>query len=112
MGATVLARARRDQCDIILAMDRPLLGRTLPKEKTYLLTEFLGAQGDIADPYPDGKTLRRLPGTTPAPSSCTFCSFRIWIASSTRSESSLTSGASASRWRSRCAGRRPAGQRP
>ncbi len=103
---TLLTRELTEQADIILAMDRTLLGRTLPKEKTYLLTEFLGAQGDIADPYPDGKTLRRLPGTTPAPSSCTFCSFRIWIASSTRSASSFTSRASPSRWRRGCSGGR------
>ncbi len=47
-----------DRADLILAMDTSLLttpGKTLPKSKTFLLKEFLGSQGDVIDPWPDGK---------------------------------------------------------
>ena len=46
------------EADLILAMDKSLLltpGKTLPTEKTFLLTEFLGIKGDVSDPWPDGK---------------------------------------------------------
>ena len=46
------------EADLILAMDRSLLltpGKTLPPGKTFLLKEFLGSEGDIIDPWPDGK---------------------------------------------------------
>ncbi len=46
------------KADLILTMDRSLLlstGKTLPQNKTFLLKEFLGSQGDIVDPWPDGK---------------------------------------------------------
>jgi nucleoside phosphorylase/protein-tyrosine-phosphatase len=52
---TLLTPELTEQADVILAMDHTLLGKTLPKGKTYLLTEFLGGHGDITDPYPDGK---------------------------------------------------------
>ena len=48
---------------LILVMDKSLLNyKILPKEKTYLLKTFFGDEGDIADPWPDGrdeKTLSR-----------------------------------------------------
>lgn len=53
------------QADLILVMDKSLLltpGKTLPPDKTFLLKEFLGLQGDVTDPWPDGKdaaTLQR-----------------------------------------------------
>jgi protein-tyrosine-phosphatase len=53
------------QADLILVMDKSLLltpGKTLPPGKTFLLKEFLGLQGEILDPWPDGKdaaTLQR-----------------------------------------------------
>jgi protein-tyrosine-phosphatase len=46
------------EADLILAMDKSLLltpGKTLPKEKTFLLKEFFGLEGDVSDPWPDGK---------------------------------------------------------
>ncbi len=46
------------EADLILAMDKSLLltpGKTLPKEKTFLLKEFFGLEGDMSDPWPDGK---------------------------------------------------------
>jgi len=54
-----------DEADLILVMDHSLLGKpgkTLPSDKTYVLKEFLGLEGDVDDPYPDGRdpeTLRR-----------------------------------------------------
>jgi protein-tyrosine-phosphatase len=53
------------RADLILAMDRSLLltpGKNLPKNKAYVLKEFFGLQGDVVDPWPDGKdpvTLQR-----------------------------------------------------
>jgi protein-tyrosine-phosphatase len=47
-----------EQADLILVMDHRLLltrGKTLPPEKTYILKEFFGLEGDIVDPWPDGK---------------------------------------------------------
>jgi protein-tyrosine-phosphatase len=47
-----------EQADLILVMDEKLLltpGKTLPKEKTFLLKEFFGMHGDVIDPWPDGK---------------------------------------------------------
>jgi protein-tyrosine-phosphatase len=47
-----------DQADLILAMDKALLltpGKTLPAGKAFVLKEFLGLQGDVVDPWPDGK---------------------------------------------------------
>jgi protein-tyrosine-phosphatase len=46
------------KADLILAMDKSLLltpGKTLPPNKAFLLKEFLGLQGDVVDPWPDGK---------------------------------------------------------
>lgn len=46
------------QADLILVMDKSLLltpGKTLPPAKTFLLKEFLGLQGEVIDPWPDGK---------------------------------------------------------
>lgn len=52
------------QADLILVMDESLLlthdvatkrSKTLPDGKTFLLTEFVGATGDVSDPWPDGK---------------------------------------------------------
>jgi protein-tyrosine-phosphatase len=46
------------KADLILAMDKALLltpGKTLSKEKTFLLKEFFGLEGDVSDPWPDGK---------------------------------------------------------
>ncbi len=51
------------KADILLVMEKSLLLRkTLPNEKTYILKDFFGKEGDIIDPWPDGKddiTLRR-----------------------------------------------------
>jgi protein-tyrosine-phosphatase len=52
--ALLTAELARD-AHVILAMDSGLVGKTLPKEKTYLFTEFLGDHGDIADPYREGQ---------------------------------------------------------
>lgn len=46
------------QADLILAMDKSLLGtpgKTLPQSKAFLLKEFFELQGDVVDPFPDGK---------------------------------------------------------
>lgn len=46
------------RADLILVMDKSLLltpGKTLPKEKTFLLKEYFGLNGDLRDPWPDGK---------------------------------------------------------
>jgi protein-tyrosine-phosphatase len=48
-----------ERADLILAMDESLLGKGLPKDKTYVLKEFFGLGGDVCDPWPDG----REPGT-------------------------------------------------
>jgi len=54
-----------EQADLILLMDKSLLltpGKTLPQKKTFILKEFFGLQGDVVDPWPDGKdsvTLQR-----------------------------------------------------
>lgn len=53
----VLTRQLARQADLILVMDRSLLtalGKTIPREKAFLLKEFFGEQGDVIDPYPDG----------------------------------------------------------
>jgi protein-tyrosine-phosphatase len=62
---TLLTPALVARADLILAMDRSLLltpGKNLPMNKAYVLKEFFGLQGDVADPWPDGKdpvTLQR-----------------------------------------------------
>jgi protein-tyrosine-phosphatase len=46
------------QADLILVMNRELLltpGKTLPKDKTYVFKEFFGMDGDVEDPWPDGR---------------------------------------------------------
>lgn len=46
------------QADLILAMNKGLLltpGKTLPKDKTYVLKEFFGMDGEVDDPWPDGR---------------------------------------------------------
>jgi protein-tyrosine-phosphatase len=54
-----------EQADLILAMDKSLLltpGKILPHTKAFVLKEFFGLQGDVVDPWPDGKdpaTLQR-----------------------------------------------------
>jgi protein-tyrosine-phosphatase len=51
------------QADLILAMDRAILltpGKNLPADKTFLLKEFFGSNGDICDPWPDGKDVATL----------------------------------------------------
>lgn len=51
------------RADLILAMDGSLLttrGKTLPHGKTFLLKEFFGEQGDVVDPWPDGKDVATL----------------------------------------------------
>ena len=56
-----------DKADLILVMDKHLYDTTettLPREKTHVLKEFFGLQGDIVDPYytmgnRDPKTLAR-----------------------------------------------------
>ncbi len=56
-----------DRANLILVMDRHLFTgnkNTFPSEKTYLLKQFFGLEGDIADPYQsmgqnDPKTLAR-----------------------------------------------------
>jgi protein-tyrosine-phosphatase len=53
----MLTKKLAQRADLILVMDRSLLttpGKTLPSEKTYLLKEFFGGNGDVTDPYPDG----------------------------------------------------------
>ena len=48
----------REEADLILVMDKSLLttpGKTLPSGKAFLLKEFLGLEGDVVDPWPDGK---------------------------------------------------------
>ena len=50
----------REQADLILVMDKSLLltpGKTLPRNKAFVLKEFLGLHGDVVDPWPDGKGL-------------------------------------------------------
>ena len=53
------------EADLILLMDRSLLltpGKTFPPTKSFVLKEFFGLQGDVVDPWPDGKdstTLQR-----------------------------------------------------
>jgi protein-tyrosine-phosphatase len=45
-----------DKADLILVMDRSLmLEKILPKHKTYVFKDFFGLDGDIDDPWPDGK---------------------------------------------------------
>jgi protein-tyrosine-phosphatase len=47
-----------NQADLILVMDKSLLttpGKTLPSGKTFLIKAFFGKQGDVCDPWPDGK---------------------------------------------------------
>jgi len=45
-----------ETADLILVMDNSLLNRkTLPSSKTYLLKEFFGQEGDVVDPWPDGR---------------------------------------------------------
>jgi protein-tyrosine-phosphatase len=59
----LLTRETLEQADLILVMDKRLLttrGKTLPKEKTFLLKEFFGLKGDIRDPWPDGKDEKTL----------------------------------------------------
>ncbi len=51
----LLTREMIDDADLILVMDRSLLSKTLPSNKSYVLKEFFGLTGAIADPYPDGK---------------------------------------------------------
>lgn len=67
----LLTEKLADEADLILAMDQSLLEprKTGPKGwpdaykgKVYLLKEFLGLEGNISDPWPDGKdevTLRK-----------------------------------------------------
>ena len=47
-----------EKAALILVMERALLltpGKTLPSNKTFVLKEFFGQNGDIVDPWPDGK---------------------------------------------------------
>ena len=49
-----------NEADLILVMDHnlmkhKLLQDILPRGKTYVFKEFFGLQGDITDPWPDGK---------------------------------------------------------
>lgn len=51
-----ISKEEIEKADLLLVMDKSLLIRkTLPEEKTYLLKEFFGQEGDIVDPWPDGK---------------------------------------------------------
>ena len=44
------------ESDLVLVMDHSLMMyKILPKTKTYVFKEFFGLEGDINDPYPDGK---------------------------------------------------------
>ena len=44
------------EADLVLVMDRSLLNRkTLPSAKTYLFKQFFGLDGDIEDPWADGR---------------------------------------------------------
>jgi protein-tyrosine-phosphatase len=43
-----------EQADLILVMERANL-KTLPRKKAYLLKKFVGEDGDVKDPSPDGK---------------------------------------------------------
>jgi len=47
------------RADLILAMDKELLGpigKTFPRNKTLLLKEFFGLEGNVNDPWDDNKT--------------------------------------------------------
>lgn len=45
-----------DKAHLILVMDRKLMmNKILPKTKTYVFKPFFGLDGDIKDPWPDGK---------------------------------------------------------
>ena len=54
---------RIDEADLILVMAASLLQKKLlPEEKTFVLRPFLGLQGEVEDPFPDGtdvETLKR-----------------------------------------------------
>lgn len=44
------------RADLILVMSRDLIHKdVLPTDKTYLFKEFFGEQGDVVDPWPDGR---------------------------------------------------------
>jgi protein-tyrosine-phosphatase len=49
---TGLTSAIIDEADLILVMDRSLL-KGLPSDKTHVLKEYFGLQGDVVDPWPD-----------------------------------------------------------
>ena len=62
-----LSQARIDEADLILVMSDSLLRAkaALPPGKTFVLRPFFGLEGDVEDPYPDGKdeaTLARYRG--------------------------------------------------
>ena len=44
-----------DDADLILVMEESLIGN-LPPHKTWLITEFFGRSGDVANPWPDYNT--------------------------------------------------------
>lgn len=45
-----------EKADLILVMDKKLINKKiLPQNKTYLLKEFFNDQGDVVDPWPDGR---------------------------------------------------------
>lgn len=59
------SQAILDEADLILVMDQNLLSfkgvdRELPEGKTYLFKEFFGLNGDVKDPWPDGRDAKTL----------------------------------------------------
>lgn len=51
-----ISEADKRHADLILVMAEDLLHKdTLPEGKTYLFKEFFGSEGDIEDPWPDGR---------------------------------------------------------
>jgi len=45
-----------NEADLVLVMEKNLMQKKiLPNEKTYLFKEFFGQQGDIKDPWPNGR---------------------------------------------------------
>jgi protein-tyrosine-phosphatase len=51
-----ISDADKQHADLILVMAKNLLHRDmLPAGKTYLFREFFGSEGDVEDPWPDGR---------------------------------------------------------
>ena len=52
-----------ERADLILVMSDSLLltpGKNLPPAKTFVLKEYFGSHGNVADPWPDGRDIETL----------------------------------------------------